>query len=146
MNDKNAEVKRGPWGQTLPPLAMGSWASSFTSLCPNFTWKVIMMMMIAIIAALRINVVFPRGSAVKNLPANAGDSSSIPGLGRYPGEGNGNSLQHSCLENPMDRGAWWAAVHGVEKSRTQLKCQHTQNEYLVHREFSVLAGVICHPV
>ena len=71
MNDKNAELKRGPWGQTLPPLARGSWASSFTSLCPNFTWKVRMMMMIAIIAALRINVVFPGGSAVKNLPASA---------------------------------------------------------------------------
>ena len=110
MNDKNAELKRGPWGQTLPPLAMGSWASSFTSLCPNLTWKVRMMTMIAIIAALRINVVFPGGSAVKNLPANArntGDVSSVPGLGRSPGEGNDNSLQHSRLENPMDRGAWW---------------------------------------
>ena len=44
----------------------------------------------------------------------------IPGLGRYPGEGNGNPLQYSCLENSMDRGAWWATVHGVAKSRTQL--------------------------
>ena len=44
----------------------------------------------------------------------------IPGLGRSPGEGNGNPLQYSCLENPMDRGAWWATVHGVAKSRTQL--------------------------
>ena len=49
-----------------------------------------------------------------------GDSGSIPGLGRSPGEGNGNRLQYSCLENPMDGGAWWAAVHGVAKSRTQL--------------------------
>ena len=57
---------------------------------------------------------------VKNLPANAGDSSLILGLGRYPGEGNGNPLQYSCLRNPMDRGAWWAAVHGVAKSRTRL--------------------------
>ena len=52
-------------------------------------------------------------SAVKNLPANAGDVGLIPGSGRYPGEGNGNPLQYSCLENPMDRGAWWATVHGV---------------------------------
>ena len=44
----------------------------------------------------------------------------IPGLGRSPGEGNGNQLQYSCLRNPMDRGAWWAAVHGVAKSQTQL--------------------------
>ena len=53
---------------------------------------------------------------VKNLPANAGDMSSIPGLGRSPGEGDGNSLQYPRLENPMDRGACWAIVHGVMKS------------------------------
>ena len=58
---------------------------------------------------------FPSGLAVKNLPANAGDAGSIPGLGRSPGEGNGNPRQYSCLENPMDRGAWKAAVHGVAK-------------------------------
>ena len=52
---------------------------------------------------------------VKNLPANAGGVGSIPGLGRSPGEGNGNPLQYSCLGNPMDRGAWWAIVHGVAK-------------------------------
>ena len=50
---------------------------------------------------------------VKNLSANAGDADSMPGLGRYPGEGNGNPRQYPCLRNPMDRGAWWAAVHGV---------------------------------
>ena len=53
---------------------------------------------------------FPGGPAVKNLPASAGDEGSIPGSGRYSGEGNGNSLQYSCLGNPMDRGAWWATV------------------------------------
>ena len=55
---------------------------------------------------------------VKNLPAHAGDMGdlgSIPGSGRSPGEGNGNSLQYSCLENPTDRGAWWATVRGVAK-------------------------------
>ena len=51
---------------------------------------------------------------------NAGDPGLIPGLGRSPGEGNGNPLQYSCLENPMDRGAWQATVHGVAKSRTRL--------------------------
>ena len=51
---------------------------------------------------------------------NAGDLGSIPGSGRYPGEGNGNPLQYSCLENPMDGEAWQATVHGVAKSRTQL--------------------------
>ena len=49
---------------------------------------------------------FPGGSVVKNPPVNAGDTGSIPGLGGYPGGGNGNSLQYSCLENPMDRGTW----------------------------------------
>ena len=60
---------------------------------------------------------------VKNLPANAGearDSGSVPGSGKYPTEKNGNAVQYSCLENPMDRGAWWAKVHGVKKSRTRL--------------------------
>ena len=56
---------------------------------------------------------------VKNLPANAGDARDvglISGLGRSPGGRNGNTLQYSCLENSMDRGAWWATVHGVTKS------------------------------
>ena len=51
---------------------------------------------------------------------NVGDPGSIPGLGRSPGEGNGNPLQYSCLENPMDGGAWWATVPGVAKSQTRL--------------------------
>ena len=58
---------------------------------------------------------FPGGSVVKNLPANAGDMGSIPGLGRSLGGGNGNPLQYSCLENPTDRGAWKATFHGVER-------------------------------
>ena len=56
------------------------------------------------------------GSVVKNLPASAGNLGSIPGLGRSPGGGNGNPLQYSCLENPMDRGAWQAIVHEVTKT------------------------------
>ena len=51
---------------------------------------------------------------------NAGDPGVIPGSGRSPGEGNGTPLQYSCLENPMDRGVWWATIHGVAKSWTQL--------------------------
>ena len=57
---------------------------------------------------------------VKNPPANAEDPSSIPGLGISPGDRNGNPFQCSSLGNPMDRGAWWATVHGVTKSWTQL--------------------------
>ena len=66
---------------------------------------------------------FPGSSVVKNPAATAGDTGNlglILGLGRCPGEGNGNPLQYSCLENPVDRGAWRAAVHGVAKSLTQL--------------------------
>ena len=62
-----------------------------------------------------------RLSGVKNPPASTGDSSLIPGSGRSPGDGNGNALQYSCLENLMERGAWWATVHGLQKSQTQLR-------------------------
>ena len=61
------------------------------------------------------------GSDGKESACNAGDPGFIPGLGRSPGEGNNNPLQYSCLENPMDRGAWWAIVHRVAKSQRQLK-------------------------
>ena len=72
-------------------------------------------------------------AVVKNLPASAGDGRDmvlIPGLGRTPGEGNGNSLQYSCLENSMDRGAWKATVHGVAKSWTQLSNLSTTITFL----------------
>ena len=58
---------------------------------------------------------FPIGSVVKNPPANAGDMGLIPSLGGCTREGNGNPFQKSCLRNPMDRGAWWATVHGDAK-------------------------------
>ena len=63
---------------------------------------------------------FPGGSEVKASACNVGDLGSISGLGRSPGEGNGNPLQYSCLENPMYGGAWWATVHGVAESQTRL--------------------------
>ena len=75
---------------------------------------------------------------VKNQPANTGDTrdtGSIPGLGRSPGEGNGNPLQYSCRENPMDKGAWWATVHGVTKSQdtTEHTYAHTHTHTHSHR-------------
>ena len=80
---------------------------------------------------------FPGGSVVKNLPANAGaprDVGSIPGSGRSPRGEHGDPLQYSCLENPMDRGAWWTTVHRVAKSWTRLKQisthAHTWNEQI----------------
>ena len=85
---------------------------------------------------------------LKNPPANAGDirdADSIPGLGRSLGGGHGNPLQYSCLENPMDRGAWWATFHRVAQSRTQLKQRGTFHKWklkardwerLVHRHLT----------
>ena len=77
-----------------------------------------------VIAALKLKDAYsldiPGGSDGKASVYNAGDLGSIPRLGRSPGEGNGNPLQDYCLENPMDRGAWQATVHGVAKSRTRL--------------------------
>ena len=78
-------------------------------------------------AGFRSHVGVGRASQVapvaKDPPANSGsvrDLGSIPGLGRSPGEGHGHPLQYSCLDNPKDRGAWWATVHGVTKSQAQL--------------------------
>ena len=64
---------------------------------------------------------FSGGSDGKESARNVGDPGSIPGSGRSPGEGNGNPPQNSCLENSMDRGAWWVTVHGITKSGTQLR-------------------------
>ena len=85
-----------------------------------FSWKICHLdhryMKFLIFNLLKFIVSFPGGSVVKNPPANAEDAGLIPGSGRYPGEGNGNPLQDSCLENSMDRGAWHVTVHGVAKS------------------------------
>ena len=64
------------------------------------------------------HIVYDSRSEAKASAYNAGDPGSIPGLGRSPGEGNGNPLQYSCLENPKDRGAWWVAACGVAQSQT----------------------------
>ena len=75
----------------------------------------------------------PGGSDSKESACSAGDSGSIPGSGRSPGEGLSNPLQYSCLENPMDRGAWWATVHGVTQSWTWLSNQY----FLLYLLFSL---------
>ena len=65
-------------------------------------------------------IIFPGDSDSKDSASNAGDPGSIPGSGRSPGGGNSNPLQYSCLQNPMDGGAWRTPIHGVTKSRTRL--------------------------
>ena len=77
----------------------------------------------------RLSAILPGGLDGKASTCNAGDPGSIPGLGRYPGEGNGNPLQYSCPENSMDGGAWWATVHGVTKSQTQLSDFTTHSQH-----------------
>ena len=76
---------------------------------------------------------FPGGSAIKNPPASAGDVGSFPGLGRFPGEGNGNPLQYSYLGNPMDRGIWQALwSHGVTRIRHDLATKQQQQQNVVY--------------
>ena len=78
---------------------------------------------------------------VKNSPASAGESGSIPGLGKSPGEGNGTPLQYSCLGNPMDRGAWRATAHGIAKSRTQLRTRISHQNVLIYTEERLLTEI-----
>ena len=87
----------------------------------------------------------PCGAVVKNLPVNAGDSRDSglnPGLGRSTREENGNPLQYSCLENSMDRGAWWATVHGVTKSRTWLSERAYTMKHRLKSPFSMPYRVV----
>ena len=86
---------------------------------------------------------FPGGSVVDSLPANAEDAGSIPGSGRSPGEGNGNSLQSYCLENPVDRSVRWATVHGIAKSRTRLN--NNNNDESLDMSLSKLQEIVQDP-
>ena len=82
----------------------------------------------ALYSVLPFHLGFPCSSVGKESACSAGTQLLIPGLGRSPGEGNGNPFQYSCLENPMDREGCWATVHGVTNSRTRLSKTHTRNK------------------
>ena len=86
--------------------------------CPYKKNSMIFFFICAFICDVYVHKGFPGGSDGKESACSAGDLGSIPGLGRSPREGNGYPLQYSCLENPMDRGAWWSTVNAVEKRRT----------------------------
>ena len=85
---------------------------------------------------------FPGSSAEKNPPVNAEDSGLVSGLRRSLLEGNGNPLQYSCLGNPMDRGIWWATVHGVARVRHDLVTKEQQQQH-VHFEDVIIKGQPC---
>ena len=84
---------------------------------------------------------FSGGSVVKNLPTNAGDAGLIPESGRYPGEGNGNPLQNSCLRNPMERGTWQATDHGVARELGMTEqLNNNKNNWTVKKRRSDFTG------
>ena len=84
-------------------------------------WHTVGPCWLSIVSIAVYTLGFSGGSDGEESVCNARDLGSVLGLGRYPGEGNSNPPQYSCLGNPLDRGAWWAMVHGVAKSRTQLR-------------------------
>ena len=104
-----------PWWLSLQCRRLG-----FDPWVGKIPWRRVRLSYPLQYSGLKNSTGFPGGLEVKASACNAGDLSSIPGLGRFPGEGNGNPLQYSCLENPMDGGAWWAIVQGVAKGRTRL--------------------------
>ena len=85
---------------------------------------------------------FPGGSDGQESACNEGDLGLIPGSGRSPGEGKGNPLQYSCLENPMHRRAWWATIHGVAKSWTRLSDTHTHTHTLQKKKQEYLLTMV----
>ena len=89
---------------------------------------------------------FSGGSDGKESACSAGDLGSIPGLGRSPGEGNGNPLQYSCLENPMDRGAWWATVHGVARVGHDLATKPPPPPSLMNTDAKILNKVLANRI
>ena len=85
------------------------------------------------------------GSVLKNLPANAGDTGSVPGSGRSPGEGNSKLLQYSCVGHSMDRGAWQTTVHGVAKESDTIQQLNNSNKLLHHLSLAgLLLYDLCH--
>ena len=113
----------GPLPQLLLPLPNCNWHSLGSSKsCTRVSkGRKTLHFSLAVLTKAAVKRGLPRWLTGKESTSQAADSSLIPGSGRSPGEGNGNPLQYSCLENPMVRRAWWATVHGVAKSQAQLR-------------------------
>ena len=140
MSDRKPDVSKtygwvigGRWGLIKPCLILNSHlklknaAESF-EIRPTFLIFLSLMTKEIMYYLIGMGGV-PGGSAAKTLPANVGDSSSVPGLVRFPGGGNGNPFHYSYLDNPKERGAWWATVHGVVKSWSWLSTNAHINRY-----------------
>ena len=107
--------------KTSKTMLDSSGESGHPCLIPGFRGNAFSFSPLRIVFAVGLSYMdFPGSSEVKASACTVGDVGTISGLGRSLGEGNGNPLQYSCLENPMDGGAWWAPVHGVAKSQTRL--------------------------
>ena len=122
-----AQLLHGMWDLPRPGIEPGS-SCIGRQILSHWTTREIPVLSFFICLPTSIHGGFPGGSMVKNLPANAGDAGdmgSIPGSERPPGEGNGNPLQYSCLENSTDKGAWQVTVRGVAKSQTWLSMPAT---------------------
>ena len=110
------------WTTTMPAVTVNLWPSPCDILCPptthtQFFFTKTKFSLVTMFATQSVYVpMLPWGLDGKESVCSAGDPGLIPGLGRSPGEGNGNPLQYSCLANSMDRGAWWAAVHRVTRN------------------------------
>ena len=120
----NPHVGKIPWSRKWQPMPVflhgeSHGQRSLASYSPQGCKELDMTEQLTLLLLCRIRG-FPGSSTVKESTCNAGDVSSIPGTGRSPGVGNGNSLQDSCLKSPMDRGAWRVTAHGVAKSWTRL--------------------------
>ena len=108
-----------------------------TKVCSPLPWSLadLRPLPVYLPTCTRACVGLPRGSVVKNLPAKVGDAGDvdlIPGLGRFPEGGNGDPLQYSCLENSMDRGAWWAIAQGVARVGYDWAHTHTHTRTHTH--------------
>ena len=109
--------------------------------CRQSSWSTEGAQQLGVVINYALCGAFPGSRAAKNPPANAQDMGLIPGPGRSPRGRNGNPLQYFCWENPMDRGAYWPAVHGVEKSQTQLS-KHACSVATFLGEFVPLASLV----
>ena len=131
------DFKRRTWVQVSPHLIYLKWIFQF---CLNSCIRHTTLIALLLNSWLKLYWGFPGSSVVRNLPANSGDegdTGSILESERSPGGENGNPLQFSCLENPMNRGAWWVTVHGVTKSQTWLVTEHTCFKYCTQRKMHI---------